>query len=100
MSLPSKTSRPRHYPLATFPCGDSPAYQKKGALCDLPRTLSSRLGWHLLEFEDVALGIPDVDRKTLTMRPVTHRRLAHHHHRLSAKVARDLVQVASLDSDA
>src|SRR5258707_9400175 len=80
--------------------GDSPAYQKKGALCDQPPTSRLRRGRHLLELDDVAFGIAHVDRKPRAMRPVTHRRLAHNFDRQFAKIARDLVQVARLDTDA
>ena len=57
-------------------------------------------GGKLLELDDVALGIAHIDRKTLTARPITHRRLADHFDGLSAKIAHDLVQVASLDPEA
>src|ERR1700723_3725749 len=60
----------------------------------------SRPGWDLLELDSVALGIAHVDRKTGAVRPVAHRRLTHHLDRLSAKIGGDLVQVASLNSDA
>src|SRR5580692_2603379 len=100
MSLPSKTSRLKGSPLADILKGDSPAYQKKGALCDQPPTRRLRRGRHLLELDDVALGIANVNRKPRPMRPITHRRLPNNLDRQFAKVAHDLVQVASLDPDA
>src|ERR1700689_3244328 len=100
MSLPPKTSRHSGPPLAGIVPGDSPAYQKKGALCDRPQTRSLRPGRHLLELDHVTFGILHVDRKTLTVRPITHNRLSDYLDRLAAEIADDLVQVASLDPDA
>src|SRR5580692_2109430 len=100
MSHPPKTSRPERSPVAASIGSDSPAYQKKGALCDRLWPRAHDPGWHLLELDSVALGIAHVDRKTGAVRPVAHRRLTHHLDRLSAKIGGDLVQVASLNSDA
>ena len=49
MSHPPKTSRPERSPVAASIGSDSPAYQKKGALCDRPLTRRLRRGRHLLE---------------------------------------------------
>src|SRR5208337_565224 len=99
MSHPPKTSRPERCPAAAIDGSDSPAYQKKGALCDRLRPRAHDPAGICLS-STVALGIAHVDRKTRAVRPVTPRRLAHYFDRLSAQIGRDLIQVASLDSDA